>query len=398
MASGLTALAMFPVATWLYLLAGRGGFWRARGRLDGGPTATRSDWPAVAAVVPARDEAEVIGASLASVLTQDYPGPFAVVLVDDHSTDGTAAAAGRAARSVGRAERLGVVRAHPLPVGWSGKLWALSEGVAAADALAPGARYLWFSDADIVHDPANLRRLVAEAEDGDRDLVSLMVLLSARGFWERLLVPAFVFFFQKLYPFAWVADPGRRTAAAAGGCILLRRVALANAGGLAPIRGALIDDCALARRIKDVGRPGGGGRLRLCLTRSARSVRPYRGLGGVWHMVARTAYAQLRHSPALLAGAVAGMALTYLLPPLLALTYPWHGEAAAAVLGLGAWALMAAAFRPTLRFYRQRPAALAPLLPLAALLYCAMTLDSARRHLRGRGGAWKGRVQARPAR
>ena len=388
----LTVLAAASLAVWVYLLLGRGAFWRTRERPDGEPPA-RAAWPAVAAVVPARDEAGVIRESLSSLLTQDYPGPFAVVLVDDHSGDGTAAVARQAAHELGRADRLAVARARPLPEGWAGKVWALAEGVRVAEGLAPGPRYLWFTDADIAHDAANLRRLVAAAEGGDRDLVSLMVLLSCRGFWERLLIPPFVFFFQKLYPFAWVNDPGRRTAAAAGGCGLLRRDALARAGGLEPIQGENIDDSALPRRIKAEGRPGGG-RIWLGLTRSARSVRPYAGLGEIWRMVARSAYTQLRHSPPLLAGTLAGMALTYLVPPLAALAYPLHGNAAAAALGLGAWALMALAFAPTARFYGLS-AVFALSLPVAAMLYSVMTFDSARRHAQGRGATWKGRVRAR---
>ena len=255
MSNVLAAIAGFSVVIWLYMLLARGGFWHAEPRLDGAPPSL-SAWPAVVAVVPARDEADVVGQALASVLQQDYPGSLSVVLVDDDSSDATAHAATEAAAASGQGGRLTVMSARPLPSGWAGKPWALSEGVERAAEIAPAARYLWFTDADIEHDPASLRRLVAKAEQDDRDMVSVMVMLTCRGVWERLLIPPFVFFFQMLYPFDWANKPGRPTAAAAGGCIVLRRDALARAGGLASVRDALIDDCTLAARIKRTGRPG----------------------------------------------------------------------------------------------------------------------------------------------
>lgn len=386
--------AGLSLVVWLYLVLLRGGFWRAGERL-GETAAIPPAWPEVVAIVPARDEADVIGRSIASLFAQAYPGRLDVVLVDDHSADGTAGAA-RAGLSADDAGRLHVVAARDLPPGWSGKVWALAEGRAHAHEVAPEAEYVWLSDADIEHDPDTLQRLVAKAEAERRDLVSLMVTLSSRGLWERLLIPPFVYFFQMLYPFPWVNDPTKRTAAAAGGCVLLRRGALDRAGGFAAIKGALIDDCALARRIKDLALAGEGrgGGIWLGLTTSARSIRPYRGLGDIWRMVARSAYAQLRHSPLLLAGALLGMALTYLVPPLAVLALPLHGAPGAAAAGLGAWLLMALSARPTYRLYGE-PAWRCALLPLAAALYCAMTFDSALRHWRGRGGAWKGRVQSR---
>jgi len=388
-ASSLLFLAGLSAAAWLYLLLFHGGFWRGRERLDGEP-GERADWPAVVAIVPARNEADVIGQALASLLRQDYPGSLTVILVDDHSDDGTAEAATAAARTTERPERLQVRGARDLPAGWLGKPWALSEGLRQADAETPEAPYVWLTDADIAHDPQNLRRLVAKAEAKDLDQVSQMVLLRSEGFWARLLIPAFVFFFQKLYPFAWINDHRRDTAGAAGGCVLLRRQALSAAGGFAVIKDSLIDDCTLARAIADGGRPGGG-RLFLALTDAAESLRPYEGLGGVWRMVARSAYTQLRHSPLLLLGTLLGMTLVYFLAPAVAVTYPWHGAVFPAALGLLTWTMMAGAFLPTLRLYRQ-PAAFGLLLPLAGLLYAAMTLDSALAHWRGRGGAWKGRV------
>ncbi|MDJ0943916.1 MAG: glycosyltransferase [Kiloniellales bacterium] len=389
MADILLIASLLPPLAWLYLLHFHGGFWRGRERLDGAP-GKLADWPAVVAIVPARNEAEVIGQAMASLLRQDYPGALSVILVDDHSEDGTAEAASAAARATTNPERLQVRQARDLPAGWLGKPWALSEGLRQADALTPEAPYVWLTDADIAHDPLNLRRLVAKAEAEDLDQVSQMVLLRSEGFWARLLIPAFVFFFQKLYPFAWINDHRRKVAGAAGGCVLLRRQALAAAGGFAEIKDALIDDCTLARAVADRGRPGGG-RLFLALTDTAESLRPYEGLGGVWRMVARSAYTQLRHSPLLLLGTLLGMALLYALAPTIVLSFPWHAALLPAALSLFAWALMAGAFLPTLRLYRQPPA-FALLLPLAGLLYAAMTLDSALAHWRGRGGAWKGRV------
>ena len=397
----VTAIAGVSLAIWLYLVALRGGFWRADRRLDEDLAAPPA-WPAVVALVPARDEAEVIGRSVAALLAQDYPGRFRIVLVDDDSRDGTAEAARHAA---GAAERLSVVAARALPAGWSGKLWALSEGLAHAEAAQltgldePEAPYLWLSDADIEHGTATLRRLVAKAEDQRLNLVSLMVALSCRGLWERLLIPPFIYFFQMLYPFAWVNDPRKGTAAAAGGCMLLRRDALARAGGFEAIQGELIDDCALARRIKDLppteseAAEGGGARgVWLGLTATSRSIRPYRGLGEIWRMVARSAYTQLRHSPLLLLGTLIGLALTFLAPPLIGLSAELHGGKVAAILGFSAWSLMALSAVPTYRLYRQ-PVWLAAFLPLAAACYAAMTLESALRHWRGAGGAWKGRVE-----
>ena len=391
----MSALAGLSLAIWVYLALFRGGFWRTAETLSD-TLAEPESWPKVTAIVPARDEADVIGRSLASILGQDYPGPLEVVLVDDHSTDGTAEAAAK----LGQTARLTVVAARDLPAGWSGKLWALCEGLAQAERAALAPDYVWLSDADIEHGPETLRRLVAKAQAERRDLVSLMAVLHCRAAWERLLIPPFVYFFRMLYPFPWVNDPKRHTAAAAGGCVLLRRAALSAAGGFAAIRGALIDDCALARRIKDLSLSGdpaaAGGGLWLGLAQGSHSIRPYAGLGGIWRMVARTAYTQLGHSPRLLAGTLLGLALAYLVPPLGVLLYPWHGSGAAALLAAAAWALMAATAWPSFRAYAQAPWRSATL-PLAAALYAAMTLDSARRHRQGRGGAWKGRVQA-PAR
>ncbi|UFN49674.1 glycosyltransferase [Roseomonas sp. OT10] len=376
-------LALAALAVWLVLLLGRGGFWLARERDDRDAPPPPARWPAVVAVVPARDEADVIARSVGSLLRQDYPGPFRVVLVDDGSADGTAAVARAEAAAAGAEGRLEVLAGAPLPRGWTGKLWAMRQGVERAGA-APA--YILFADADIGHAPDNLRALVARAEAGRHAMVSLMAQLSCATPAERFLIPAFVFFFQMLYPFAWVADPRRRTAAAAGGCMLVRREALEHAGGIDSIRADIIDDCALGRRMKAQGP------VWLGLTRRARSLRPYGGVAEIGRMISRSAYAQLGYSPWLLAGTLAGMALVYLAPPLLAL----FGTGAARWCGLAAWGLMALAFQPMLRFYRVSPLwGLA--LPVIGAAYTLFTLQSAWQVWRGRGGMWKGRAQAMAA-
>ncbi len=382
----LTVIATVPVAAWVFLLFARGRFHTTRLRSDAPPGDHVG--AAVVAVIPARNEVDVIARCLTSVLTQDYPD-LDVVLVDDQSDDCTAEAARDAAEACGQAHRLTVVRAAPRPDGWAGKVWAMAQGLDEADRRFPGAAYVWLTDADVAHDQVNLRRLVDTATTHDLDLMSQMVMLATKGFWERLLVPAFVLFFAKLFPFAWVNDPANRTAAAAGGCVLVRRAALRRAGDFESMKDALIDDCTLAARIKSEGHENGG-RLRLTLTTKAHSARPYGGLRGVWRMVARSAYTQLNHSPLLLLGTIVGMLLLYAAPPVLLLTTPWHGAATAGALGALGWLLIAAAAWPMFRLYRV--AQLAPLLPLAGLLYTLMTLDSAAQHWRGRGGAWKGRT------
>jgi hopene-associated glycosyltransferase HpnB len=367
------------LAIWGYLLLGRGGFWLCRERDDRDEPADPAHWPSVVAVVPARNEADVIARSVASLLAQDYPGAFRVILVDDDSADGTADVARAAAAGHPRGGRLEVLAGAPLAAGWTGKLWAQSQGVARAG----DAGYLWLTDADIAHAPETLRRLVARAEARGLVLTSLMAKLTVDTFPERLLIPAFVFFFAMLYPFAWVNDPRRATAAAAGGCMLVRREALTAAGGLEAIRGRIIDDCSLGALMKRRGP------IWLGLTRRARSLRPYAGLGEIARMVSRSAYAQLNFSPWLLAGTVAGMGIVYLAAPVLAL----GASGAPRWMGIGAWLAMTIAFQPMLRLYgRSPPWGLA--LPLIGALYTLFTLRSAVETWRGRGGMWKGRAQA----
>lgn len=398
----LLGIGGLSLAAWLYLAFFHGRFWRADQRLDaagagdGVPEsgAVSTAWPAVVAVVPARDEAAFIEHSLASLLDQDYPGSFAVVMVDDQSDDDTAERARTLAARHDRGDRLEVIAAAERSPGWVGKMWAVHSGVAAALDRTPLPEFVLLTDADVAHDPGNLRRLVAKAGaagaadstggSGPLDLVSLMVRLHCRSAWEKLLIPAFVYFFQKLYPFPVINDPSSRIAGAAGGCMLVRTAALVRVGGIAAIRDRVIDDCALAAAIKSRAGP-----IWVGVTESEVSVRPYRGLHDIWHMVARSAYTQLHHSPLLLAGTVFGLLLIYVAPPALVLS----ADAVAASLGLAAWLLMAWTFLPTLRMYGLAPLR-ALLLPLAGVLYLAMTIDSARLHWLGRGATWKGRAGA----
>ncbi|MGC8713123.1 MAG: glycosyltransferase [Leptodesmis sp.] len=465
-------LALLSLAIWVGLLTLWGNFWRCdqrlgegdgearggkggnegdgEGRRDGGeiqnPKSTiqnfsaphlrsadahgRSPLPSICAVIPARNEADVIARAIRSLLTQTYPGPFQIVLVDDHSTDGTGEVAKKMAEELGQASRLTIVQAEALPAGWTGKLWAMEQGVRYTQTLTPLPEYLLFTDADIEHDRHNLNQLVAKAMQDDLDLVSLMVLLRCASFWEKLLIPAFVFFFQKLYPFPLVNNPNSRIAGAAGGCILIRRETLQAIGGLQILRQALIDDCSLAKAVKGrrqkaegrrheqdredrEGRKAGGeiqhptsniqhfalhsqlppptGRIWLGLTQTTRSLRPYESLETIWNMVARTAYTQLHYSPWLLLGTLVGMVLVYLVLPVSTIAGLLTGHWLIAAVGFVGWGLMTLAYLPTIRLYRLSPL-WAVCLPAIALLYNLMTLDSALRHWRGQGGAWKGRV------
>ena len=365
----MTVLAALAVAVWLYLLLAHGRFWQAGPMLQADRPV---DAPAVAVVVPARNEAPVIERALRSLLSQDYPGPFRVILIDDNSTDPTSAIA----RGIGN-PRLEIVAGAPRPAGWSGKLWAVSQGLSRAG----DAEFCLLTDADIVHAPQHLSTLVAQAQRTNLDMVSEMVALACDSSAERALVPAFVFFFQLLYPFARVNDSLHATAAAAGGTILIRRRALARIGGMEAVRGALIDDVALAAAVKK------GGRIWLGHSLLARSIRPYPKVADIWRMITRSAYVQLRFSPLLLVATTLGMALIWLVPPAAALFA--HG--AARWLGLLAWIMLAASYLPTLQRFG-RSVAWAPFLPLVAAFYMAGTIGSAVNHHLGRGVAWKGRA------
>ncbi|PYU80794.1 MAG: glycosyl transferase family 2 [Acidobacteria bacterium] len=376
----LNFLAAIPLAIWLYLLLARGSFWRlSEDKIE---PRRLEDWPHVVAVVPARNEATTISQAISSLAKQDYPGEFSIVVVDDHSEDGTAALAQQAANESGASQRLKIHSAAPLAPGWTGKLWALNEGISATS--EKGVEFIWFTDADIEHAPDTLRRLVFRAEKNSLDLTSLMVLLQANTFAERLLIPAFLYFFLLLYPPRWIADPNASTAGAAGGCILLRRNVLAPIGGMASIRGEVIDDCALARAVKK-----NGGKIWMGLTRVSVSLRGYGTFAEIRDMIARTAFTQLHYSFAFFAVALAGLFGTFLLPWILFFAYP--GEAW--LLVDTAIALMTATFLLTVRFYNLS-AAWALTLPFAAAFYGYATCVSAVRYWLGRGGQWKGRAQA----
>jgi hopene-associated glycosyltransferase HpnB len=391
-------LGIIALAIWLHLFFGRGWFWQV-GKVDAdrGADETLGGWPSVMAVVPARNEAETIGRVVTGLVQQDYPGAFSVVVVDDHSEDGTASIAQRVAAENGAGARVRVANASKLPEGWTGKLWALNEGMSYGRVTQSGIsngggssvaaeipEFYWFTDADVSHAPNTLRRLVERAERERLDLASLMVLLQAKTFPERALIPAFLYFFLMLYPPRWIADKELRTAGAAGGCILLRREALARIGGFAAIRGEVIDDCALAKAVKL-----SGGRVWMGLTRKSVSLRAYRTFGEVRDLIARTAFTQLRYSVAMLAGTLLGMFLTYVVPVVLLFAH----DSTVVALAFAAWLLMTLSFLPTVRFYRLS-AVWAPMLPLTAVFYTCATWLSAMRYWMGKGGLWKGRAQA----
>jgi hopene-associated glycosyltransferase HpnB len=427
-------------AIWLYLTVGRGMFWHLSPFDDDkAKHASAPSWPRVAAIVPARNEAPTISQIIAALLHQNYPGEFSIIVVDDHSEDQTSQIAQQSAKKNGGESRIHIHTASKLPPGWTGKLWALSEGVSMSsasplsfatpasstgtvpatgtapstgiasststassnmssraergicfsapvgiEATAAAPTYYWFTDADVIHAPDTLHRLVARAEQGQLDLTSLMVLLRAKTLPERALIPAFLFFFLKLYPPRWIADTAARTAGAAGGCVLLRRTALERIGGLTAIRSEVIDDCALARAVKR-----NGGKIWMGLTRASHSLRAYVTFAEIRDMIARTAFTQLHYSSFLLLGTLAGMFLTYLAPPALLFVH----NSLARILALAAWLLMSLTFLPTTRFYRLS-LLWAPLLPLAALFYAYATWLSALRYWLNRGGQWKGRAQA----
>ena len=401
-------LGIITLAIWLHLFFGRAWFWRVRNLdADRTPPKEPAQWPSVIAVVPARNEAETIAQTIASLMLQNYPGEFSIVVVDDHSTDATAALAYQAAAAHNASDRVLILTASELPPRWTGKLWALNQGVASVEVLQPDAsigndgdaraasrsaasptrqppHFYWFTDADVTHGPDTLSQLVARAEQDKLDIASLMVLLQSKTLPERALIPAFLYFFLMLYPPGWIADEDLATAGAAGGCILLKRSALDRIGGLAAIRAEVIDDCALAKAVKSTG-----GKVWLGLTRKSTSLRAYKTFGEIRDLIARTAFTQLRYSLLLLAGTVLGMLLTYLAPIALLLA----PGATARTLAAAAWLLMTLSFLPTVRYCRLS-CIWAPLLPLTALFYTYATWLSALRYWLGKGGQWKGRAQA----
>ena len=381
MNEGLILLSGLVLGIWVYLAALHGRYWLERPRKT--PVDAPKHWPEVVAIVPARNEAAVVGEAVRSLLQQDYPGKLRIVLVDDQSGDGTADIVRANVSELAAADRTLVISGKALPAGWTGKMWAVQQGLEQVEDFSAGAKYVWLTDADIAHKPDSLRGLVARAEAGNLALTSLMARLRTDTFAERALIPAYVYFFQMLYPFRWVNDPSKKTAGAAGGCMLVQRRALKAAGGIAAIKGALIDDCALGKALKKHGP------IWLGLADNVKSLRGYPALGDIWRLIARSAFTQLRHSLLLLAVCVVGMALTFLAPPLLSIQH----DPGVRVFGLVAWAMMTLTYLPTLFYYGQ-PGWWAPLLPLTALFYVAATIDSARRHLMGRGGEWKGRLQA----
>jgi hopene-associated glycosyltransferase HpnB len=359
-------IAAATIGSWLYLFTARGGFWQISAPPKPSPVDVGKS---VCVVVPARNEEALIGQALTSLATQAAH----LIVVDDHSSDRTAEVAAQHGAIV--------VQAGPLPTGWSGKLWAISEGLKYAATLAPD--YLLLTDADIVHGPDNIAELVARAETGNFDLVSLMVKLRCRSLAESMLIPAFVFFFFMLYPPRWIALRNSRTAAAAGGCVLIRSSALARIGGIQSIRSAIIDDVALAQAVKR-----SGGQVWLNVTAETISLRDYASFREIRAMISRTAFAQLRHSTLLLVLTILAMALVYLAPPLLLLS----GRPLPAIAGLASWFLMMISYAPSLKFYG-RSVLWAPLLPAVALFYMSATIDSALAYWSGRGGLWKDRIQ-----
>lgn len=387
----IVSAALLSLIIWLILLVFWGQFWRADQRLESDLQLEidGSTYPCVCAVIPARNEADVLPISLRSLLDQDYPGSFTVVLVDDQSSDGTASVAQEIAAQTNQ-HKLTIIPGKILPPDWTGKLWAMEQGIRHTQLQTSPPDYFLFTDADIAHHQSNLSQLVATAENQQLQLVSLMVMLRCQSFWEKMLIPAFVFFFQKLYPFRWVNNPQRKIAAAAGGCILIRRQALEEIGGIQVLRQALIDDCSLAQAVKQASSSSLAA-IWLGLTDTNHSLRAYPSLASIWQMVARTAFTQLNYSPLLLVGTLVGMTLIYLVPPVATVGGLLLGHWYLTIIGLSAWLLMSFAYLPTLKLYRCSPVwALA--LSGVACLYTLMTLDSALRHWQGRGGAWKGRV------
>jgi len=375
----LLALSALSLFIWFHLTYFRGGFWKSDQRLS--EVFEMDRWPAVVTVIPARNEAETIAITVNSLLEQQYKGQLHIIVVDDNSDDATAEAAGAHSN-------LKVIRGKPLQSGWTGKLWAVHQGLEEIANFAPKAEYVLLTDADIAHHPQNLELLVSKAVKSKRGLVSLMVALRCESFWERLLIPAFVYFFQKLYPFRLVNRPTHPMAAAAGGCMLVHLPTLREVGGIEPIKDRLIDDCAMGALIKSKSA------IWLGVSTQTRSLRAYSSLSDIWQMVARTAFVQLNHSVLALLGTVMAMVVVYLVPPSLFVYGLWTSDPLLWITAGGAYIIMAQLYAPTLRLYKQ-PFLMAFSLPVAGFVYTLMTLSSALSHWRGRGGAWKGRSYAR---
>lgn len=378
------ALSILSLVTWLYLMLFHGRFWHADQRLTDKPH-DLSDWPDVCAVIPARNEEMTIRQTVRSLLDQDYPGDFLICVVNDNSDDDTVAEANAAALSKDDKKRLKVINGAPLTEGWVGKMWAVSQGLENAGS----SKYVLLTDADIAHDQMSVRKLLSKAELENLGLVSEMVRLNCVSFWETLLIPPFVYFFQKLYPFPKINDPENQLAGAAGGCMLVRREDLAAAGGIERIKDKVIDDCSLAAIIKPI-RP-----VWLGLSETTKSIRPYNDLSSIWGMVARTAYVQLRFNPLLLIGTILSLMIIYLLPVAGLIAGIAANELALMLVSALAWTIMWWTMLPTLELYG-RSSVWGLLLPIAGFFYTLMTLDSARRHYQGQGGAWKGRTYTPP--
>jgi hopene-associated glycosyltransferase HpnB len=377
------AIISLSLVIWLYLLLFWGRFWLADQNLNEDLQLTT--YPLVKAIIPARNEAEAIAICLKSLLEQDYVGDFSVVLVDDNSSDRTAEIAKETAAELKQLNRLTIIQGRPLIAGWKGKLWAMKQGIDYTKQLPAQPDYYLLTDADIQHDRANLKQLINHAETANLDLVSLMVLLRCQSFWEKLLIPAFVFFFQKLYPFPWVNNPQKSIAAAAGGCMLIRRQVLESIGGIEVISQALIDDCALAKAVKQKHN------IWLGLTSTTKSLRAYDDLKTIWDTIARTAFTQLNYSGLLLVGTLLGMSLVYLTPPTITIIAIFNSNWLLLTLGLCTWLLMSIAYHPTIKLYQISPLWTLTL-PIIALLYNLMTIDSAIKYWQGKGGSWKGRT------
>ena len=389
----LTIIVSLSLVIWIYLLLFRGKFWLSNQRINE-QLQPLTQYPSVCAVIPARNEADVLPISLKSLLNQDYPGNLSIILVDDQSDDNTGNVAQEIADNCQKSQQLQVISGQPLAEGWSGKLWAMKQGIEQANKLDNKPDYLLLTDADIEHHDSNLKELVKQAKIEKLAMTSLMVKLRCDSFWEQFLIPAFVFFFEKLYPFSWVNNPKNKMAAAAGGCILIRRQILEEIGGIEVVKQALIDDCSLAAAVKaklQEDRQNIKQGIWLGLSEKTLSLRPYENLDSIWNMVARTAYTQLNYSPLLLIGTLLGLTIVYLVAPIGLIMGLIIQNTVMTILGGITWLLMSISYLPTLKLY-QCSLLWSLTLPLIGLLYGLMTLDSAWRHWRGKGGGWKGRV------